>query len=67
MTEALGDGHEQAVVRLLLELERAAGLEAEAAADEHPRDVLVRVAVALPELVRPDDGCVVQHVALPWS
>ena len=63
MAEALGDRHEQAVVGLLRELERAAGLEAEAAADQHPRDVLVRVAVALPELVRPDDGGVVQHVA----
>ena len=51
-------------MRLVLELEGAPGLETEAAADEHPRDVLVRVTVALAELVRPDDGGVIQHVAL---
>ena len=64
MTEALGDRHEQTVVRLLLELHRATGLEAKAAADEHPGDILERVAVALPEFVGPDDGGVVQHVTL---
>ena len=52
VAEALGDRHEQAVVRLLLELDRPAGLEAEATADEHPGDILERVAVALAEFIR---------------
>ncbi len=47
----------------LLELQRAAHLEVEAVADQHERDVVERVRVALAQLVGPDDQRVVEQAA----
>jgi hypothetical protein len=44
-------------------LQRAAHLEVEAAADQHERDVVQRVRVALAQLVGPDDQRVVEQAA----
>ena len=51
MAGAVGEGEVQAVVRDLVELQRAAHLETEATAEEHERDVVERVAVAFAEFV----------------
>ena len=48
-------------MRHLLVLERAAHLEVEGVADEDERDVVVRVGVALSQLVGPDDRGVVEQ------
>ena len=47
----------------LLYLQRSAHLEVEAAADQHERDVVQRVRVALAQLVGPDDQRVVEQAA----
>ena len=62
--EAVGQREQQPVVRHLAELERAAHLEVEAVADQHERDVVERVRVALAQLVGPDDQRVVEQAAV---
>src|SRR4051794_18365993 len=53
--EPVGQAHQQQVVRHPRELQRPARLEVEPAADEYERDVVQRVRVPLPQLVRPHD------------
>ena len=64
VSERVGEGHEQTVMRNVRELQRLAHLEAEPAADEDEGDVVVRVVVALAELVGPDNRRVVEQGAV---
>ena len=63
VAECVGEAEQQTVVRHAVELQRAAGLEAEPAAEQYKRNVVERVAVALAEFVGPHDGGVVKHAA----
>ena len=53
----------QAIVGSLVELKCATSLETEAAAKEHKWNVVVRVAIAFSEFVRPNDRRIIQHCA----
>src|SRR5882724_9714285 len=59
MTDGEREREVQAIVRCLVEVERAAHLETKSAAHEQERDVVQRVGVALAEFVRPNDERVV--------
>ncbi len=61
MAEGVGEAEPEAVVGCFVELEREAGFEAEAAADEDEGDVFEGMAVAFAEFVGPEEGGVVEE------
>ena len=63
MSKRVCDGEPQSIVGREGELMRPTGLESEAVADEHERDVFVGVAVSFAQLIGPKDGSVIEHRA----
>ncbi len=63
MPEAMREGQQQAVVRHMRVFERTPHLEVQAVADEHERNIVQRVRIALAQFVCPDEQRVVQQAA----
>src|SRR5581483_7814243 len=64
VAEAVRQRQQQPVVRQLFVRQCPAHLEVEAVADQHERDVVVGVRVALPQFVGPQEQRVVQQAPL---
>ena len=63
MAHAVRQRQQQAIVRHAVVAQRPAHAEVEAVADQHERDVVERVRVALAQLVGPDDQRIVEQRA----
>ena len=61
LAECLGDGRPQPIGGGLVEMQAQAGSEAQPAAHQHERDVVVGVAVAFAQFVGPQDRGVVEQ------
>lgn len=61
MAEGMGDGQPQPVVGDIVKMKCAPGLKPEASAAQDERDVVVRVRVAFPQFVGPENRRMIQH------